>query len=46
MTIFEYLLIAMYIVDGAAFYFVGRIDGHRRSIAEKCKPQVGKRGGA
>ena len=46
MTIFEYLLIAMYIVVGSAFYFVGRIDGHRRSVAEKCKLQAGKRGGA
>ncbi|MFE1574260.1 hypothetical protein ACFIQG_21015 [Comamonas odontotermitis] len=46
MTIFDYLLIAMYIAVGAAFYFVGRIDGYRRSVAEKCKPQAGKRGGA
>ncbi|MFE1574186.1 hypothetical protein ACFIQG_20605 [Comamonas odontotermitis] len=37
MTIFDYLLIAMYIAVGASFYFVGRIDGHRRATAEKRK---------
>ena len=35
MTIFEYLLIAMYAAVDVCFYFVGRIDGYRRSVTQK-----------
>lgn len=37
MTIFDYLLIAMYIAVGAPFYFIGRIDGYRHATADKRK---------